>query len=139
MPKRERELQVDSPRQCIHRYCLLHCEKMERKNSKRGVAECVIRECPLHPYRTGQLRAKGPIPPTEKNRRIVRLRTARRKIEKLSRTMGELDEKIKRSEEKTEWYKTQRTQAEEEMQNAKEKLERIEIQFSDELEQGLWK
>ncbi len=139
MTEKKKEVQVDSPRKCIHRYCLLHCNEMERKNSKRSVAECVKRDCPLHPYRTGQLRSLGPLSESEKDRRFIRLRTARRKVERYNRLTEDLSGKAKRLESKMMDFVERKEEAQKELAKAKEKVELLEAEFDKELESGLWK
>lgn len=75
---------VKHPRECIADYCLLHCEKKEARNSRRSVAECCLKSCPLWYYRTGKLKWEKPekdMSKTQRERRIRKLQTARRKAE----------------------------------------------------------
>ena len=77
------DTRVQTPKKCIKDYCLMHCEKKGRKNSKRDVVECINRECPLHPYRTGMLRARsGPKNEMAKSRIMLTLEHARMHVEK---------------------------------------------------------
>lgn len=139
MGQRERELQVDTAKQCINRYCLRHCDKMEVTNSKRAVAECVNRSCPLHPYRTGRLRKKGLISNSEKKRRATRLKAARRRVEQASKIIENVDHKIKMVEDQKERHIERRKEYERQLQEARQRLEELEKAFDDELEAGLWK
>ena len=77
------DTRVDTPKKCIKKYCLMHCEKKGRKNSKRDVVECINRECPLHPYRTGMLRARSGAKNEQAKASIMRtLEQARKNVER---------------------------------------------------------
>lgn len=135
---------VRTPRQCIHDFCMRNCKEMERANSKRCVAECIKRSCPLHPYRTGKLRWKSSgLSNFEKERRATRLRTARRSVEKyrnqLDTIQKKTDEIRERAEKRIEEAKKQRQNAQEEYEKALKKVEDLEKAFDHELEEGLWK
>lgn len=80
----EEQKGIKHPRECIADYCLLKCEKKERRNSRRSVSECLTRTCPLWPYRTGKLKWEKPekdLSEAKQKKRIQKLRLARRKAE----------------------------------------------------------
>lgn len=133
------ELEVDTPRKCINNYCLRHCEKKDMLNSKRAVAECRFRTCPLHPYRTGQLRRLGPISKRERERRAQRLRGARRKATAIENQVKVYDEKIRKLEVKIAEINEGREATKAQLRKARERIEQMEEQFDQEMEAGLWK
>lgn len=80
----EEHKEVRHPRECIKDYCLLHCEKKEMRNSRRSVSECTMKSCPLWYYRLGKLKWEKPdrdLSKVKQEKRIQKLRTARRKVE----------------------------------------------------------
>lgn len=90
--------EVRHPRECIKDYCLLHCEKKEARNSKRSVAECRTFSCPLYPYRLGKLKWEKPdrdLSKTKQEKRIQKLRTARRKVENAETALRSAQENLK--------------------------------------------
>ena len=127
------DTRVPTPKKCIKAYCLMHCERKGRKNSKRDVVECINRECPLHPYRTGMLKARvGPKSESAKARIMLTLEHARLNVEKANerylRAWKDLEETKMRCEDVME---EKRVSLEEEMKQQQEKfnqkyLERIE-------------
>lgn len=130
---------IKAPRQCIRDYCLMHCERDKRKNSKRDVVECIIRECPLHPYRTGVMKGRsGPINNEAKRNRIARLERARYLVECAERKIEQEKERLKNGEDKVEEYKKRIHKAESELKKRKNAVRKIEIAYNDELEAGIW-
>ena len=133
------DTRVQTPRKCIRDYCLMHCERDKRKNSKRDVVECIIRDCPLHPYRTGQLKARsGPISETTKSRRIARLERARHLVETAERDVGRAKEKVEAKQAVVEDYKCRLHAEEKKLESRKEAVRKLEMLFNDELEAGIW-
>ena len=131
---------VNTPRVCIHDYCMWHCPLMEKHNSKRSVAECIKRTCPLHPYRTGQLRfKKGALSNYEMNRRSTRLRTARRAVERCDKRLAEIRGKKKKVQAKLDLWLEEEYKEETNRKKAIKYVEDLERAFADELEQGVWK
>ena len=143
MPKKsieEKEKEVMTPRQCIKAFCLRHCPERERKNSKREVAECIKRNCPLHPYRTGQLRfRKASVSEYEKNRRFVRIRNARKNVEVQKQKLEKLSDKAADEKKKLNDIEWNKMEQEIEYKKAVSYLEALEKELDDELEQGIWK
>ena len=118
------DTRVQTPKKCIKDYCLMHCEKKGRKNSKRDVVECIARECPLHPYRTGMLKARsGPKNEMAKSRIMLTLEHARLNVERANerylKAWKELEETKMRCEAVME---QKRIVLEEEMRQKQEKF-----------------
>lgn len=96
-PVKDRDERIPTPRKCIKEYCLRLCEKKGRLNSKRDVVECTERLCPLHPYRTGMLKARSG-PKNERAKMVVlaRLEQARKWVDKGDKKLWEEREKLQR-------------------------------------------
>lgn len=95
--------EVRHPRECIKDFCLYHCEKKEARNSKRSVAECRTFSCPLYPYRLGKLKWEKPdrdLSKTKQEKRIQKLRTARRKVENAETALRSAQENLKEKRER---------------------------------------
>lgn len=94
--------EVRHPRECIKDYCLLHCEKKEMRNSRRSVSECTMKSCPLWYYRLGKLKWEKPdrdLSKTKQEKRIQKLRTARRKVENAETALRSAQENLKEKRE----------------------------------------
>lgn len=139
MPQRK-EKDVPTRTQSIRNYCLWCCDRLEKKNSKRAVAECINRECPLHPYRTGAFRIrKGPLTDGEKNKRIERLEVARRKVTYAENNLKRAYETLEFRTSVYQKYVDKVEERKKELEEAKERVKKMEKNFNDELERGLWK
>lgn len=119
---KDQDTRVQTPKKCIKAYCLMVCEKKGRKNSKRDVVECIERECPLHPYRTGMLKARsGPKNEQAKTAIIEGLERARKNVgkanERYLKKWKELEETKLRFEATME---DKRAELEEEMRQKQE-------------------
>lgn len=138
-PMRDNDDRVQTPRKCIKNYCLMHCERDKRKNSKRDVVECVITSCPLHPYRTGQLKARsGPIGENTKSKRIARLERARYLVTTAQRDVAIAEEKLKAKQDVVAEYQNKVDKAKEKVEARKNAVRKLEILFNEELEAGIW-
>lgn len=127
----EEQKKIPSPRQCIGDYCYLHCDKKEVLNSRRAVAECFHKDCPLHPYRTGRIMFRDPEfgAKREKTRRAERLEEAREKVRRSESILryAEMD-----TERQGKYYKSLKARLEEKRQNveqAKEYVKTLEQAF----------
>lgn len=99
----EEQKEVRHPRECIKDYCLLHCEKKEMRNSRRSVSECTMKSCPLWYYRLGKLKWEKPdrdLSKTKQEKRIQKLRTARRKVENAETALRSAQENLKEKRER---------------------------------------
>lgn len=85
------------------------------------------------------LRAQGPLSKHEKSRRVTRLHTARRKVERCEQIIKTETERVENFEARMMAHVEKREEARNELKKAKEALERLETQFGGELEGGLWK
>ena len=95
--------EVRHPRECIKDYCLLHCEKKEMRNSRRSVSECTMKSCPLWYYRLGKLKWEKQdrdLSKTKQEKRIQKLRTARRKVENAETALRSAQENLKEKRER---------------------------------------
>jgi hypothetical protein len=95
--------EVKHPRQCIADFCLYHCEKKEMRNSRRSVSECLLASCPLWPYRTGKLKwekDEKDLSKTKRERRIDKLRKARRKAENAETVLRSAQDNLKEKQER---------------------------------------
>ena len=118
---------------------MMHCERDKRLNSKRDVVECVINTCPLHPYRTGQLKGRsGPISEITKRDRIARLERARHYVETAIRDANTAKEKLQNKKDLVEEYTRRLQEAEKKVAKRKKEVRKLEILFNDELEAGIW-
>ena len=162
---KDRDPSVQTPKKCIKAYCLNICthEKkgMGRIGSKRDVVECFNLECPLHPYRTGILKARsGPLQAKTKSDRIAWLERERYRVTVAERRLSEAEESLSRLSEREEAKRTElqkkyedeieRIQkqieakkrsveiAKENLQDRKEAVRKMEIRFNEELEAGIW-
>lgn len=71
-----------TPKKSIKSYCLMWCNRKERKNSKKDVARCPEYRCPLYPYRFGLLKRKTrPISEITKTNRLEELIKAQKQVE----------------------------------------------------------
>lgn len=98
---KDRDPSVQSPRKCIKAYCLNICthEKKGRGRigSKRDVVECFNLGCPLHPYRTGILKARsGPLQDKIKSNRIAWLERERYRVTVAERRLAEAEASLAR-------------------------------------------
>ena len=134
---------VDTPKKCIRKYCLFICEKKGRKGSKRDMVNCLEIKCPLHPYRTGQLKARrGPIGPSVKRYKIAQLEQARKWVvyaeAHLEKRKKMLEDRKAKNEEILKPYYDGIKEAEEKLEARRKRVRDMEIMFNDELERGLW-
>lgn len=135
-----KEKDIPTRREAIRDYCLLACERMEKKNSKRAVAECINRECPLHPYRTGTFRIRrGPLTEGEQNNRIKRLELARRKVTYAENNLRRATDTMEFRRGVFQKYIDDVENRKKLLEEAKENVRKMEKAFNDELEAGLWK
>ena len=136
----DKKKKPETPRRCIRNYCLYQCSRgKEKQYSKREVAECVYRKCPLHPYRTGIWRNDmKPLSNFKKERRITKLRTARRKVDRLEKNMELVDSQLTRLAEKTAARRKEKQEMQAELDEAKAYVELVEKQIDEEMEAGLW-
>ncbi len=135
-----RKREVPTPRQAIRDYCLMTCPQKEKKNSKRAVVECLERECPLHPYRTGQLRVRsGPLTEGEQRKRIERLEMARRKVTYAENNLRRATETMEFRREVFQKYIDAVEEKKKSLEDAKRKVRQMEEAFNAELEAGIWK
>lgn len=138
-PTRDYDTRIPTPRKCIKAYCLRHCERDKRINSKRDVVECVVRECPLHPYRTGQLKGRsGPISERTKRNRIARLERARYLVEVAIRDAKIAEKKLQEKKDIVTDYEGRLKKARDKIERRKQEVRKLEILFNDELEAGIW-
>lgn len=136
---RDYDTRIPTPRKCIKAYCLRHCERDKRLNSKRDVVECVITTCPLHPYRTGQLKGRsGPISDHVKHNRIARLERARHWVEVAERDARTAEEKLQAKKDIVADYERRLKAAYRKVEQKKKDVRKLEILFNDELEAGIW-
>lgn len=139
MPQRK-EKDVPSRAQSIKNYCLWRCEKLDKKNSRRAVVECIDRDCPLHPYRTGIFRVrKGPLTDGEKHKRLERLEVARRKVKYAENNLKRANDEAEFRRGVFQKYIDKVEERKEELDKARENVKKMEKAFNDELENGLWK
>lgn len=99
----QKSKEVKHPRQCIADFCLYHCEKKEMRNSRRSVSECLLASCPLWPYRTGKLKwekDEKDLSKAKRERRINKLRIARRKAENAETALRSAQENLKEKRER---------------------------------------
>ena len=99
----QKSKEVKHPRQCIADFCLYHCEKKEMRNSRRSVSECTMKSCPLWYYRLGKLKWEKPdreLSKTKQEKRIQKLRTARRKVENAETALRSAQENLKEKRER---------------------------------------
>ena len=133
------DTKIQTPRKCIRDYCLMHCEKKGRKNSKRDVVECIHTHCPIYPYRTGQLKGRrGPISERTRRNRISRLEYARKLVGTAERDLGLEHEKLKKKQKVVDEQMKKIKAAEKKVEDRKKKVRKLEILFNDELEAGIW-
>ncbi len=131
---------IPTPKQAIRDFCLMACERKEKKNSRRAVAECTERECPLHPYRTGQLRARsGPLTEGEQRARIERLEQARRRVTYAENNLRRANDTMAFRREVFQKYVDAVEVRKAELEEARRKVRQMEEAFNAELEGGLWK
>ena len=103
MSSTEEHKEVRHPRECIKDFCLYHCEKKEMRNSRRSVSECTMKSCPLWPYRTGKLKwekDEKDLSNAKRERRINKLRVARRKAENAETALRSAQENLKEKRER---------------------------------------
>lgn len=130
---------VQTPRKCIRDYCLFFCENDKRRGSKRDVVECVIRKCPLHPYRTGQLKGRsGPIGEYTKRSRIARLERARSMVMTAERDARMAEEQLESKKQVVKDYEYRVIKAKNKLEERKHAVRKLELLFNDELEAGIW-
>lgn len=130
---------VQTPRKCIRDYCLMHCERDKRLNSKRDVVECVNNKCPLHPYRTGQLKGRsGPIGEWTKNNRITRLERARYYVTTAEQKVKKVEEQLQRRKDEVAEYEGRLRDAMRIVDDRKKAVRKLEILLVNELEAGIW-
>lgn len=82
---------------------MYHCEKKEMRNSRRSVSECLLASCPLWPYRTGKLKwekDEKDLSKAKRERRINKLRIARRKAENAETALRSAQENLKEKRER---------------------------------------
>ena len=138
-PMRDNDKRVQTPRKCIKDYCLMHCERDKRKNSKRDVVECVINTCPLHPYRTGQLKARsGYFSEPQKQRKIGQLERARHLVTVAERDKKLLEEKLQAKKDIVADYENRVRAQQGKIDERKAKVRKLEILFNEQLEAGIW-
>lgn len=104
---KDRDPSVQTPKKCIKAYCLNICTNEKkgrgRIGSKRDVVECFNRECPLHPYRTGMLKARsGPLQAKTKSERIAWLERERYRVTVAERRLAEAEASLARYSEAEE-------------------------------------
>jgi septal ring factor EnvC (AmiA/AmiB activator) len=124
----------------------MHCEKKGRKNSKRDTATCVEADCPLHPYRTGVLKARtGPIGEWTKQRNIAELERLRRSARAADRALEEERANLRKKQHaveeqrrKVEEQQKKVQKAEKTAMDARKQVRDLEIEFTKQLEAGLW-
>lgn len=136
----DKKKKPETPRRCIRNYCLYQCSRgKEKQYSKREVAECVFRKCPLYPYRTGiWSNDMRPLSNHKKERRIMKLRAARRKADKLTRELELAGAKLEKIDEKRRDQEAVMDSIREELDGAKAYVELVEKQIDEEMEAGLW-
>lgn len=129
-----------TPRKAIKAYCLTKCEKKDKDNSKRSVAQCLHWKCPLYAYRRGMFRPEvKTLTKAEKKSRIHALQVARRNVIRAEQAIETAD-KIR--EEKYRTYKKYIdavAEKEKLLREAKLKVRQLEEKYDRELEAGLWK
>lgn len=133
------DTKIKTPKKCIRDYCLMRCDRDKRLNSKRDVVECVLTECPLHPYRTGQLKGRrGPISENTKRNRIARLERARYYVTTAEKAVKKVEEQLQRRKNEVKDYEGRLRKAERKVDDRKKAVRKLEILFNDELEAGIW-
>lgn len=101
----EEKREIRHPRQCIQDYCLYHCEKKERRNSRRSVSECLSASCPLWHYRTGKLKwekSSDDMKKADRERRVKKLDSARKKAERAETNVMRAEYALKEQKQKAE-------------------------------------
>ena len=134
----DREIPTRS--QAIKDFCLLHCQKKDKKNSKRAVAECLNRKCPLHPYRTGVLRQRRePMTEGEHKSWARRLELARKKVTYAENNLRRETEHMEFRRGVFQNYVGRVESAKKRVEDAKKTVNEIEIAFDNALRGAKWK
>lgn len=162
---KDRDPSVQTPKKCIKAYCLNVCTHEKkgrgRTGSRRDVVECFNRECPLHPYRTGILKARsGPLQAKNKSDRIAWLERERYRVTVAERRLSEAEESLSRLSERVQTKRKELQKkyedelekiqkqleakqraveiAKENLKERREAVRKLEERFNEELEAGIW-
>lgn len=137
--KEKKKRDVLTPKQSIKQYCLLVCTKKDKENSKRAVSDCLYRTCPLYPYRKGQYKSqKGPFSENEIKRRVRRLEQARKQVVYAENALKRAEETLEFRREVFQRYVDALEAAKKRVEDSKEKVRQLEINFNEDLGSVRW-
>lgn len=133
------EKKFPAAREAIRDYCLMVCEKKDRANSRRAVAECPEIKCPLYAYRTGLFRPeRGVVSRTKKSRKILALDTVRKRADKARDNLNAAKRVADRKEDIWKESLREVRNKEKELDEIMEEVRKTEAEFDQELEAGIW-
>ena len=132
--------EIPTPKKAIRDFFLLHCQLKDKENSKRAVAQCLHRKCPLHPYRTGQLRMRyEPMQDGEHKSWAKRLEMARKQVTYAENNLRREIEHLEFRQGVFQNYVDRVEKAKKRVEDAKENVRDIEIAFDEALRGAKWK
>lgn len=132
--------EIPTRTQAIKDFCLMHCQKKDKDNSKRSVAHCLDKKCPLHPYRTGALhKQKGEMSDREKKSWAKRLEAARKQVTYAENNLKRANTTLEFRRGVFQVYVDKVEEAKNRLENAKKNVRDLEVALDEALRGGKWK